>query len=433
MQSLSGSVGRLDSVARILSGDETAVLRDGVLYRTPAAASFDNTVVVKQASDLLDIDSTKNYMIDGTVDMGDTPIVVPEGGISLSGLNGGRDTSILTSGVDNYTMFTSPDGGYSGNVVLESCTIDLTGTSSKVFDLDNQENSSALDIIEVNFGISPSTTTLSMGNLKDYRQLLMDGIGFIFIDDGLTFDGAWTGIAVTTSIAVGFPAATLFKEGASFEVDNIRSDINFLSVQSGSILFDFDEDNITSKGGFSLTNVRSGASDAVPNIAGSSSYARFRNCSGIRNTYVGGQWSISSEAATALSGVAVSTPLKIAGTTAYSDLQWFTQSTSNAFVYDGDQTIEIEVKGNLSFSGSNGDVINVYVRKWDASASAYVDLSETAGSTLNSAGRAEGVAFNAIGSLDNGDRVELWVENDSQARDVTALQNGYVILNERPS
>lgn len=50
-----------------------------------------------------------------------------------------------------------------------------------------------------------------------------------------------------------------------------------------------------------------------------------------------------------------------------------------------------------------------------------------------SAGRAEGVAFNAIGTMDNGDRIELWVENDTAARNVTALQNGYVILSERPS
>lgn len=90
-------------------------------------------------------------------------------------------------------------------------------------------------------------------------------------------------------------------------------------------------------------------------------------------------------------------------------------------------------KGNLSFSGTNSDVINIYVRKWDDSASSYVDLSETAGSTLNSAGRAEGVSFNAIGTLDNNDRIELWVENETAARDVTALQNGYVILSERPS
>jgi len=110
-----------------------------------------------------------------------------------------------------------------------------------------------------------------------------------------------------------------------------------------------------------------------------------------------------------------------------------THSTDNAFVYDGDNTIEVEVKGNLSFTGTNGDVINVYVRLWDDSASSYVDLSETAGSTLNASGRAEGVAFNAIGTMNNNDRIELWVENEIASRNVTALENGYVILSERQS
>lgn len=388
--------------------------------------TFNNTVIVRDPSDLQDIDSTKNYMIDGAVDMGTAQIIVPETGISLSGLNGARDTAKLISSADNYEMFISPSGGYSGNVTLESCSIEVTGTNSKVFNLDNDSNGSALDIVGVNFN-----NCTSLGDLTDYRQLLFDNIGFIFIDDGLRFNGTWTGIAVTTSIVVGFPAAALFKRGTGFAVGNVRSDINFLSVNAASVLFDFQTADITTKGGFSLTNVRTIATNAIPNIPSSSVYARIRNCIGIKNTYVGGQWYISSTAATPLNGVAISTPLKLAGTTNYRDMQWFSNTTNNAFVYDGDQVIDVEVKGNISLSGTNGDVINIYIRQWDDSASSYIDLSETAGSTMNASGRAEGIAFNGIGTISNNDRIELWVENDSAARDVTALLNGYVILSER--
>lgn len=390
-------------------------------------STYENRVIVKTAADLSGtLDSTKLYMLDGLIDMGSQSIEVPAGGLSIAGLNGARDPFGLTSSANNYTMFTSPSGSYSGDLVIESMTITTNGTNSKVFDLDNDNNSNAVDITGVNF-----TDCTSLGELTDYRQLLLDNIGFISIDDGLTFNGTWTGIRVTTSIVINFPAATLFKEGTSFAVNNIFSDINFLSVNSAGVLFDFNESDITSKGGFSLTNVRSAASDAVPNIDASSSYARFRNCNGIKNTYVGGQWYVSSTSATTIS--AISVPVKIAGTTTYNDMQWFTQTTSNAFVYDGNQTIDVEVKGNLSFTGTNGDVINLYIRQWDSSASGYIDLSQTAGSTLNASGRAEGVAFNGIGTLDNGDRIELWVENESAARNVTALVNGYVILSERPS
>lgn len=230
-----------------------------------------------------------------------------------------------------------------------------------------------------------------------------------------------------------FPAATLFQEGTSFTVGNIRTNINFLSVNAASVLFDFQESNVTTKGGFFLDGVRTTATDVLPNFASSSTYARFRNNLGIKNTYVGGQWSLTTPAATALSGVAVGTPLKVAGTTTYVDLQWFTQSTDNAFVYDGDQTIEVEVKATLSFSGTNGDQIQVYVYKWDDSASSYVELSEGPPVTMNAAGRAENITIFGYGELDNNDRIEMFVENNTAARDVTLLADSQTSVTERPS
>lgn len=392
-------------------------------------STYENRVIVKTAADLSGtLDSSKLYMLDGTIDMGGQSIEVPPGGLSIAGLNGARDPFGLTSSANNYTMFTSPAGSYSGDLVIESMTITTSGTNSKVFDLDNDGNSNALDITGVNF-----TNCTSLGELTDYRQLLFNNIGFISIDDGLTFNGTWTGIAVVTSIAISFPAATLFKEGTSFTVNNVRSDINFLSVNSASVLFDFQESNITAKGGFSLNNVRTTAADAVPNISGSSSYARFSDCNGIRNTYVGGQWTITSQAATTIS--TANTPVKLAGTTTYNDLQWFTQTTSNAFVYDGNQTIEIEAKGVISVSGTTNDQASIFFRQWDDSASAYIDAPK-AQATLNGGllgSRAEGIPFFAYFQLDNNDRIEVWIENDTAARNVTGLDGGLVSVVERPS
>lgn len=392
---------------------------------------FDNTIIVKQASDLINIDSSKNYMIDGSINMGSQTIEVPIGGISIAGLNGGRDTSILYSNENNYIMFTSPSGSYSGNVVIESCTIELDGTNSQVFDLDNDGNGNALDITNVNFGQAP-TSTLSMGELTDYRQLLMNGCGFIFIDDGLTFSGTWTGITVVTSIAVFFPAGVkLFKEGTGFTVDNVRSDINFRSVQPTSVLFDFDETNILSDGGFDLNDVRTTATDAIPNITGASVKSRFSGCIGIRNTYVGGRWTISTEATTTIAGA--NTPVKMAGTTTYADLQHFTGGTSNAFTYISDQPIEVEIKGTLSFSGGNNDQIRVVIRQWDDSVSGYMDVGETAPVTMGSAGRSEGVSILGYAHMEENDRIEIWVENQTDSGNITGLLGGLVSIVERAS
>lgn len=397
----------------------TSIGRNYVDSRT-----YSNTVIVKSAKDLVDIDSSKNYMIDGEIDMGDQSIEVPETGISISGLNGARDTSILSSSEDNFTMFTSPSGGYSGNVVMESMTVQVTGTNSKAFDLDNDGNNNALDIVGVNF-----TSCTSLGDLTDYRQLLMDNIGFIFIGNGLTFNGTWTGIRVTTAIVVVFPASTLFSAGVGFTVGNVLSDINFLSVNSASVLFDFSPSNIVDNGGFRLDEVRTIALDPLPNILGSSVKARFNNCVGFRNTYVGGQWSLTTETETTI--VASNTPVKLSGTTTYVDLDHFTGDNNNEFSYIGTQEIEVEIKGTVSVSGGNNDQINLIIRRWDDSASAYVDVSESGVVTMNAAGRGEGISLLGYTTMNTNDRIELWAENQTDTSNMTLKLGGLFGVSER--
>lgn len=397
----------------------TSIGRNYVDSRT-----YSNTVIVKSAKDLVDIDSSKNYMIDGEIDMGDQSIEVPETGISISGLNGARDTSILSSSEDNFTMFTSPSGGYSGNVVMESMTVQVTGTNSKAFDLDNDGNNNALDIVGVNF-----TSCTSLGDLTDYRQLLMDNIGFIFIGNGLTFNGTWTGIRVTTAIVVVFPASTLFSAGVGFTVGNVLSDINFLSVNSASVLFDFSPSNIVDNGGFRLDEVRTIALDPLPNILGSSVKARFNNCVGFRNTYVGGQWSLTTETETTI--VASNTPVKLSGTTTYVDLDHFTGDNNNEFSYIGTQEIEVEIKGTVSVSGGNNDQINLIIRRWDDSASAYVDVSESGVVTMNAAGRGEGISLLGYTTMNTNDRIELWAENQTNTSNMTLKLGGLFGVSER--
>lgn len=414
-------------------------ITSGIIYNNASVdyvnrRTFDNSVIVKSIDDLSDIDPSKSYVLDGAIYAGNTSIVVPEGGLFMGGLNGGRESSYIWSDADDYTMFVTPDGQTSGDVFMQNLSIPrVSGSNSKVFSLTGDGDGS-FEFQNVNFGgLGNSDGVASIGDVTDYRQGFFAGCGFYYVDDGIILDGDWSGLVVTDSNVINPDTSmTLFRAGDDLLFSgSVRSDINFISVNDGSVLFDFEESNFLEKGSFSLTNVRTSATDAVPNISGSSSYARFRDCLGVKNTYVGGQWYISSEVETVIAGSGV--PVKMAGTTTYADMQWFTNSTDNAFVYDGDQTIEVEVKGNLSFTGTTNNVINIYVRKWDDSESGYVNLSQTAGSTLNSSGRAEGVSFNAIGSLDNNDRVELWIENVSASQNITAELNGYVILSERAS
>jgi hypothetical protein len=395
---------------------------------------FTNTVIVKTPEDLKDIDSTKNYMVDGAIDMGTTQIKVPVDGISISGLNGGREVCILYSSEDNYTMFINDDGGFAGNVLAESMTFRTTGTNSKLFDLDNNGFNGSFEFVGVNFGGFGSDFTESLGSLTSYRQIFMEACGFYNVKDGFTLNGSFSGLVIQNSNTIGTDAFTLLKEGTSLTFSgSVRSNINFLSVNTSSVLMDFQESNILLKGGLSLENVRSGADDALPSITGSSTYARFRNCLGIRNTYVGGQWSVSTGATTVIGSSG--TFYKMEGTTSYVDMQWFTSSGNNRFVYDGDQTIEVECKGILSFTGGNNDEMAIKFRKWDNSASAWVD-GESFTSTLNggaSGTRSENLGFNAYFEVDNGDYIEVWIANNKDTSNITLDVGGLVSVTERNS
>lgn len=92
-----------------------------------------------------------------------------------------------------------------------------------------------------------------------------------------------------------------------------------------------------------------------------------------------------------------------------------------------------EVKGSLSLSGTNGDQIQIYVRQYDSSASGYIDLSESGTVTMNASGRAENITIFGYGILDTNDRIEIWIENNTAARNVTALLDGIVSITERQS
>jgi len=101
-----------------------------------ASGGLDNIIIVRQNNVETTlggvIDSTKEYFIDGQIDMGTTQITIPSTGIALAGYS--FDLSALYSSEDNYTMFVSDVGG-SGNVLGRDYEIRVTGTNSQVYDL----------------------------------------------------------------------------------------------------------------------------------------------------------------------------------------------------------------------------------------------------------------------------------------------------------
>ena len=156
--------------------------------------TFDNLVIVKQASDLSGIlDSTKDYFIDGIIDMGSQSISVPATGLNLTGYN--FDISQLVSTASGYTMFVSPVGG-SGNVLGKDYGIDVSGSSSQVYDLTDATGFNAFEFARINYN-----NCTSLGTINGYRQGLESGTGRFGGSPELTLAGTWLGgFFIDTSI-----------------------------------------------------------------------------------------------------------------------------------------------------------------------------------------------------------------------------------------
>ena len=87
-------------------------------------------VYVTEAADLTGaLDSSLIYIISGIIDMGNTPIEVPQGGLNLKGHS--FDVSKLVSAFAGYTMFTSPVSG-SGNLLGMDYAVEVTGAGSQI-------------------------------------------------------------------------------------------------------------------------------------------------------------------------------------------------------------------------------------------------------------------------------------------------------------
>ena len=385
-----------------------------------------NAIYVHDAATLTGtLESGKVYVIDGVIDIGSDSINVPEGGLVLQGL--GFGVSKITTSENNATIF-SYGGSYSGDLFIHDLEIEATGTGSKVFDLDNNGNSGAVECVGTNF-----LNCKSLGTLDSYRQGLWSNLALLFCTDGLTMSGTWSGgFRATTCIIVGSGfTGTVFKEGTSLSIGGrIISDMNAANLNSSGTFCDFQPANITNDASFLMDGVTvNSASNAFPNMPASDTKARFSRCVGADNTYVGGQWAISTETATSCTA---GTPIKLAGTTTYSDMQWFSQTTNNAFVYDGANDIEVVVHVSLSYDGTNNDVIKTIIRKYDNSGASYSDVSITGGQTIRSGNRLDSVNLHGFTTLSQNDRIEIWVENDS-SNNVTASLDGLVSVSERQS
>ena len=396
---------------------------------------LDNRIMVKQASDLSgSLDSTKEYFVDGFIDMGSQPIEVPQGGLTLTGYS--FDLSKLTSSVAAYTMFTSPVSG-SGNIIDRDFAVEVTGAGSQVYDLVGDTGLEAIEHLRINWN-----NCTSLGTVDSYRQGLETGTGRFGGTPELTLAGTWVGgYFIDTSIVRNLSngSYSLFSAGAGFVMNSrFRSNQNIDLPASASFL-DFAPSNFVNPSTLQLDGciiTRDGVADAedtniTPNIDETELISSFIANQGMKNTFVGGKLSISAEAVTTINTQGVFEVM--AGTFTATSLVHFDNPTNGQARNLGVSPRDFLFIMNIILEGPQNDGVEIRVRKFDFSSTTTSTVESQVRVVNNLSGGRNVAFFNLFGSvsIDQNDYIFLEVTNNSSTGNVTAELDSFYVVTER--
>lgn len=317
---------------------------------------------VTSETDFLNIDSTKEYFIDGVITLtGAVPIEIPSTGIAIRGYN--FDTSRLVCTAAAYTLFTSPVGG-SGNLLIENVDISISGASSQVYDLTGATGLEAIELYRVNF-----SNCSSLGTVKSYRQGLESGTGRFGGTPNLTLDGTWVGgYKSTTTIVRSLSASmtgALFQAGATFSMDSrFFSDIN-LDLPANAAFIDFAPSHFPNPNTLQIQGAiisRDGVIDSTdpnitPNITAADLPTTWYNNVGLPPTLVGGALTVSVEAATAIANTTSFYPLN--GTWVTSSLVHFNSPSNGQLKHLGNEPTSYEVYSQMLLESTANDELEI--------------------------------------------------------------------------
>jgi hypothetical protein len=402
----------------------------------PPVGGLTGRVRVSQASDLAgDLDSTKEYFIDGVVDMGSQQITVPVGGLNLSGYN--FDVSRLISSAAAYTMFISPVGG-SGNLLGKDYGIEVTGAGSQVYDITSATGFDAFEFARINYN-----ECSSLGVITDYRQGLEVGTGRFGGKPELTLAGTWLGgFFIDTSIVRNMVdgAYSLFKAGAGFSMaSRFRSNMN-LDLPASANFFDFNPSQFVNPSTLQIEGAivtRNGVFDATdpnitPNVSASDLISSWSGNNGMPNTFEGASIGVALESVTTINTIGVFEDVAAAGWSV-ADLQHFDNPAGNELRHLGNTPREYKVIADFVVDSASNDELTLRVTKWDDSASLFSTvLNQTR--QVNSLVGGRDVAFFGINintTLDQNDYIKIEIANQSSTTNVTAELDSYYVVEQR--
>lgn len=373
------------------------------------------------------------YRIINSLDFTNTGkwINIPDSGVSITSL--GPEVVTISGSDNNYSLFRYSDS-YSGTLALSHVNISITGTNSRVYDLDNKGNSGSIESDFVNY-----TGCTSLGRIGNYRQGLEFNNGRFQGTPDLELFGVWDGYRISTSIVRNISNNTsLFQAGTGLIFSGrFIIDINCDLPAIGSLI-NLSDANITNDESLLFKDAfitRQGVINALdtqisPNISEDSIKSKWSANTGIKNTQKYIKINNTVEIETVIA--AVDTYVPINGTFVVNQSSHF-DSPSNGQIRLLSGFGEYAVSGDLVVDGTQNVELDVRVTKSEDDGLTFNTEVNHIKRVVNSLSGGRDVAFfpiDFIVDLNKNDRLRIEIENKVNSTNVTIEIDSYLIVSQ---
>lgn len=318
---------------------------------------------------------------------------------------------LKSTGLSGTALITSE---YSLNIKYITIEADIA------LDLDATANADqALDWNHVNF-----TDCGTVGTIKAFSNFIGQTIGVIN-SGSLTFDGSTGTIGITDSLFDASSGSTSIVIPATATITRrFRMDKCAFIALSGETSLNVSTSASIPDEGYILERINfAGGGTYLSGVQYDDNKALFGSCRGINNSSTVGQYYMLNNATlTSISSTGVF--VKIAGTTSEGSLneRFDVTTTSNKAVYEGALIDNFVIDAILVVEGGNNKEFSVRLAKNGTTISQSESRSTTSGN-----GRAENVVVQDIVNLETSDYIEVFIANETDTTDLTAVNLNLII------
>ncbi len=353
------------------------------------------------------LDDDVEYIIRGIIDLGDNRIVCGTNQV-LRGMSIG--TSRLTSNVANTALITT-----TGTLVIEQLTLEATGTNATAL----QATAVAANTYDLRTQYLRIQNTAHVGTVTDYRTICMIYHHQEQCGDGLALDGTIQHVALDMPTSVNNPTTGywFFKLMATMNVESfVECSRGYFDISSNTTGWLVESGATLPPEGFRITNCHfTGNGTYIDGITFDDPESLWISNIGIRDTASIGHL-VMHDGNTATTIAQANTWYKAVANTENDGSARFVAHANNQLVYQGISNRLVIIHGAVSLTGATGDEVQVACV---INGNTALSLHTAATISLDTTGRIIAFPINDHAHLSTGDILEVWVKNNSAARNVT--------------